>query len=122
MQRMACPNIYMNESMDVTAVCDGDDGHELRDEDSLDKLKVRATLGFEPRDDRFATFLNKQVRLSQDTLDLEAEPWHEIDIIRVMCLESGSLQTEIMHQSSDQAACKLEHRPLRLAVCFKALS
>ena len=79
-QGKACPNINVNEDMDVTSVCHRDGVHALGDEDSLDKLnavmetrcgvEVRATLGFEPRDDRCATFLNRQVRLNEDTLGL----------------------------------------------------
>ena len=40
------------------------------------------TLGFEPRDDRCATFLNGQEMSSEDTLELEADLRHAIEVIR----------------------------------------
>ena len=54
-------------------------------------MEVRATLGFEPGDERFAAFLNRQVRLTGDGLQLEADPRHAFEIIRAMTVGSPFL-------------------------------
>ena len=103
-QGMACPNIYVHSDLDVVCVCHGDDAHAVADEDGLDKLqaamearyevKVRATLGSGPKDQRSATFLNRQVRLTdEDSLEMEADPRHALEIIRAMGLQNGKAVT-----------------------------
>ena len=84
-QGVACPTIFVNVNMNITAVCHGDNVHALGQ-----GTKVRATLGFEPKDDRFARFLNKHVRLTEDGLQLEADPRHATEIISVMSLDNGT--------------------------------
>ena len=85
-QGVQCPCPYSQ--------CHQDDMHALGDEDDLNKLrdvlekryevKVRATLGFEPKDDRFTTFLTRQVSMTEDALELGTDPSHATEIIRSM--------------------------------------
>ena len=86
-------------------------------------MEVRATLGFEPGDKRFAAFLNRQVRLTGDGLELEADPRHAFEIIRATPIvrepESTAthdyFSTRTARQSSDQYACDgIPSRKLRV--------
>ena len=73
-------------------------------------MKVQATLGFEPRDDRFATFLNRKVSFTEDALELEADPRHATEIIRAMCPDNEkSISTPIV---SEPESTETHERPL----------
>ena len=74
------------------------------------EVKVRATLGFEPRGDRFATFLNRQVSLTEDAPELEADPRHATEIISAMCPDNEkSVCTPIVREPESTAT---HDRPL----------
>ena len=138
-QGIACPNTYVHETLDIIVVVHGDDAHALGDRESLDVLqavmekryevKLRASLGFGPNDDRQATFLNRIVRLTDDAVEIEADPRHAKEIIRAMGLENGkAVSTPIVKESDSTAsgdlplldrvqihlhACRiLKHRPV----------
>ena len=127
-QGVACPCTHSQ--------CHGVDVHSLGDEDGLNKLrdvlekryekKVRATLGFKPKDDRFTTFLNREVSMTEDALELGTDPRHATEIIRSMDLDNGkSDSTSIVRElesteTHDRALLDRNRASILRSVCMRA--
>ena len=116
---IACPNVFVHLEIDILVIIHGDDLHVLADDDGINymkttlearyEIKVRAILGPEPKDDKQCTFLNRQVRITEENgVETEADPRHAQEIVRAMGVAGGkSVTTPIVKEPATTAEVEL---------------
>ena len=98
----SCPCLYFNNAKNIRVLCHGDDFAVLSDEQGLDafeavlasryEYKVTATLGFEEKDDKQATFLNRIITLhpgQRHSLTVEPDGRHALLLIKELGLDNA---------------------------------
>jgi hypothetical protein len=97
-QGTASPCIFRHERKGVVVMVHGDDFVAVGEGDSLqetkkvleDKYKIKVeTLGRDKKDSKEIRVLNKVIRLTEQGLELEADPRHVELVVRALGLEDG---------------------------------
>ncbi len=97
-QGVACPCIFRHEVKEVVIMVHGDDfvavgeGEQLQDTKRVleDKYKIKVeTLGRDKNESKEIRVLNKVIRLTEQGLELEADPRHAELVVRALGLEDA---------------------------------